>query len=93
MSVAPTAGPLNCRPDGVAAGVFVVVAEELGTDPVIVVAGPGSLVCPALLVQGEGGAGQLPLARQGEVCVGGEVVEALSCGRGEEMFYLFDGAV
>ena len=64
VPVVATPTALHGWPGGVAARVVVGVAEELGTDPVVVVAGPGPLVCPALLVQGEGGAGQGELARQ-----------------------------
>ena len=62
--VLPTGGSLHGRPGGVAARVVGGVTEELSADPVIVVAGPGPLVCPALLVQRQGGAGQRELARQ-----------------------------
>ena len=93
MLVLPTGGPLHCGPGGVAARVVVGVAEELGTDPVVVVAGPGPLVRPALLVQGEGGPGEETVAREGEVGVGGDVVEALGGAGGEEVLDLLDGAV
>ena len=93
MPVEAALTSLHCRPGGEAARVVVGVAEELGTDPVVVVAGPGPLVCPALLVQGQRGPGQRELARQGEVRGGGGVEEALGRGGGEEMPHLFDGAV
>ena len=92
MLVVTTPGSLHSRPGGVAARVVGGVAEQLGTHPVVVVAGPGPLVCLALLVQGEGGAGQETVARQGELRAGGHVVQTLGCAGGEEVLDLLDGA-
>ena len=84
-------GSLDGRPVGVAAPVIVRVAEELGTDPVVVVAGPGAPVLSALGVQGDGAPRQTPLPGQREAREGGVVQTARRAGP-QEVSDLLDRA-
>ena len=92
--VCAAGGALHGWSVGVAAPVVVSVAEELGTDPGVVVAGPGAPVLSALGVQGDGAPRQTATPGQGQLspAQAGGVVQTARRARPQEMLDLLDRA-